>query len=188
VGEYDLRLLRFLSKIPSPADSSRVLQSVVGLDTLRGRIAALDQCLSVAERLSRGEQVSPGEVRVWQAACGGRSYGELLEERRSLESELGRRIMEASEVAGKYGATKELNDLVSYLLGLYPQTQTAGETGIEKPPQSATAPKPATPAPGQVATKPAAAPIQSPAPEPSKPRVPIPIPEKLIEKPRPVLA
>lgn len=186
MGEYDLRLLRLLSKIPSP-DSSRVLQSVVGLDTLRGRIAALDQCLSVAERLSRGEQVSPGEVKVWQTACGGRPYGELLEERRSLESELGRRIREASEVAGKYGATKELNDLVSYLLGLYPQTQTAGETGAEKPPQTAAAPKPATPALGQATPKPAA-PTPPPAPEPSKPRVPIPIPEKLIEKLRPVLA
>jgi len=148
MSKLDVMLAKLLVKIPS-AESNKLLENVVGLDTLRGRLATLDHCIYAVSRVAEGAEVAPGDIKVWQIACGGKPLDELLAERRRIEEEIRRRIGEAKKIAERYGATQELNTLINYLLSLYPaetKVQQIQVQAVQKQVQQqvATAVKPAT--------------------------------------------
>jgi hypothetical protein len=122
MSKLDVMLAKLLVKIPS-AESNKLLENVVGLDTLRGRLATLDHCIYTVSRVAEGAEVARGDIKVWQIACGGKPLDELLAERKRVEEEIRRRIEEAKKIAERYGATQELNTLINYLLSLYPAQQ-----------------------------------------------------------------
>lgn len=144
MSKLDVMLAKLLVKIPS-AESNKLLENVIGLDTLRGRLATLDQCIYAVSRVAEGAEVAPGDIKVWQIACGGKSLDELLAERKRVEEEIRRRIEEAKKIAERYGATQELNTLINYLLSLYPAQQVqvqAVQKQVHQQQQVATAVKP----------------------------------------------
>ena len=134
MSKLDVMLAKLLVKIPS-AESNKLLGNVVGLDTLRGRLATLDHCIYTVSRVAEGAEVAPGDIKVWQIACGGKPLDELLAERKRVEEEIRRRIEEAKKIAERYGATQELNTLINYLLSLYPaetKTQQVQVQAVQK--------------------------------------------------------